>query len=223
LVASEDASPKPDEMPNYDYHIPMMSLPLAFGTKLETIPKQIPYLVAGPALVEQWRPKLSHYSNSFKVALAWAGRPTHEQDAYRSCKLADFAPLARVSNVTFFSLQKGPASKQASTPPAGMTLIDLSPDLTDFAQTAAALSQMDLLISVDTAPVHLAGALGKNVWTLLAYAPDFRWMLNRTDSPWYPTMKLFRQKKFNDWAEVFERVADELPALCAARPDSHRA
>jgi hypothetical protein len=123
--------------------------------------------------------------------------------------LAQLAPLAKL-NVDFYSLQVGPPAEQAGEPPPGMELIDHTLELRDFADTAALISHLDLVISVDTAVVHLAGAMGKPVWILLPFAPDWRWMMNRDDSPWYPTARLFRQKTLGDWASVVAQVADEL-------------
>jgi ADP-heptose:LPS heptosyltransferase len=140
----------------------------------------------------------------------WAGSPIHPRDRFRSIALEKVAALAKAPGVSFFSFQKGPAAEQAKAPPPGMKLVDLSNDLTDFAESAALLANLDLLISVDTAAVHLAGAMGAPVWTLIDYNPDWRWLLDRTDSPWYPTMRLFRQTRFYDWSETLELAAEAL-------------
>jgi ADP-heptose:LPS heptosyltransferase len=143
-----------------------------------------------------------------RIGLVWAGRPDHSQDHWRSMRLADFAPLADARDAEFVSLQEGPAAQQAASSPFPIT--DLSSSLKNFADTAAAIARLDLVISVDTSVAHLAGALGCEVWTLLHHVPDWRWMLDREDSPWYPTMRLFRQKNPGDWGEVMLRVREAL-------------
>jgi tetratricopeptide (TPR) repeat protein len=195
--------------PRFEVQCPLMSLPLAFGTTVTTIPATVPYLTAEPAVVERWRPRLAA-AGKRKIGLVWAGRPTHRKDRARSIPLAAFAPLAAVKDVQFFALQKGPAESEARTPPAGMQLVSLGPELTDFLDTAAVIEQLDLLISVDTAVVHLAGAMNKPVWTLLADVNDFRWLRGRDDSPWYPSMRLWRQTAGGDWSTVIDRLATEL-------------
>jgi len=174
------------------------------------IPANIPYLKADSALVEAWGARLGSANGRLRVGLAWAGLPSHQNDRNRSMTLSMLAPLARVAGVDFFSLQKGPASSQAANPPPGMRLIDFTADLKDFADTAALMAHLDLIIAIDTSVVHLAGALGKTVWTLLPFKPDWRWLSDREDSPWYPTMRLFRQKSRGAWSEVIERVTQAL-------------
>nr|CAA9291163.1 FOG: TPR repeat [uncultured Armatimonadetes bacterium] len=193
----------------FDLHVPLLSLPGLFGTNEATIPASVPYLRAEPEAVAHWQRLLAPF-DGLKVGIVWAGNPAHRNDRNRSCALADFAPLAGIGGLTLFSLQKGPAAVQAGEPPAGMTLVDLDEDLTDFGQTAAALTALDLVIAVDTSVVHLAGALGKPVWVLLPFAADWRWLRERDDSPWYPTMRLFRQPAPGDWPGVFARVVETL-------------
>ena len=193
-----------EPLPTVDWYAPILSLPHIFGTTLQTIPADVPYLRADPQLVSQWRDRLSDDAN-LKVGLVWAGNPAHQNDRSRSCRLADLAPLAGVEGVTFYSLQVGEPSKQP-TPP-GMRLVQLGPDIPN---TAAALENLDLLISVDTSIAHLGGALARPVWLALARGPDWRWMLDREDSPWYPTFRLFRQDKPGAWVPLFERMADAL-------------
>jgi hypothetical protein len=195
--------------PPFDLHCPTMSLPLGFGTTLETIPANVPYLSPDPNLIGIWREKLAAESDALKVGICWAGRPTHNRDRFRSARLTDFAPLARIPNVRFYSLQHGEAAKQIANPPAGLNLIDHTASFRHF-EDAALIANLDLVISVDTATAHLAGALAKPVWNLLSFQADWRWMLHRSDSPWYPTMKLFRQKTFGDWSSVFTDVAAAL-------------
>jgi tetratricopeptide (TPR) repeat protein len=199
----------PDERPAFDMHCPMMSLPLLLGTRLESIPAEVPYLKADPALVEKWGAKLAASNGRLKVGLVWAGSPTNKNDRYRSVTLEQLSPLAS-AGAQFFSLQKGPAAAQSANPPYGMELIDLTEDLEDFADTAAMIANLDLVIAVDTAVAHLAGAMGKPAWVLLASEQDWRWLLKREDTPWYPTLRLFRQRMPGDWAEAIERVAGDL-------------
>jgi tetratricopeptide (TPR) repeat protein len=203
-------------LPQFDVHCPLTSLPLAFGTKLETIPAQIPYLNANDDLSRRWA-KLLADSDGLKVGIVWAGNPRHSNDRNRSLSLSLLAPLARNPGITFYSLRKGGPPGQISAPPSGIKLIDYTAELTDFADTAALIANLDLIIAADTAVAHLAAALGKPVWVLLPYAPDWRWQLEREDSPWYPTMRLFRQKTWGDWPEVIERAAQTLDAYRVGR------
>jgi tetratricopeptide (TPR) repeat protein len=203
-------------LPAFDLQCPLMSLPLAFGTTMASIPGEVPYLAAPEPLLADWRARLAGSAHP-RVGLIWAGRPEHRRDRERSITLAALAPLA-ATGATFYSLQKGPAAEQAKTPPPGMALHDLGEAFGDFADTAAAMSALDLVITVDTSPVHLAGAIGKPVWLLLAFAPDWRWFLDREDSPWYPTARLFRQTTRGDWAPVIARVAAELRRYMAGDP-----
>jgi len=149
-------------------------------------------------------------NSKLKIGLVWSGNPKHKKDHYRSLSLETFSPLAEFNKVTFYSLQKGEAAKQTDNPPKCMRLIDYTDEINDFSDTAAFTENLDLVISVDTAIVHLAGAMGKPVWTLLPFVPDWRWMLNRGDSPWYPTMRLFRQPSPGDWKSVISKVSVEL-------------
>jgi hypothetical protein len=149
--------------------------------------------------------RLGH-NEDFKIGIVWAGNPKHNMDRARSCSLADFAPLVDIPGLAFYSLQKGTVSAEAFNPPEDMKLINLEDELNDFADTAAVIANLDVVISVDTAVAHLAGAIGKTVWTLLPFVPDWRWLQNRDDSPWYPGMRLFRQTRLNGWSGVFEQV-----------------
>jgi hypothetical protein len=197
--------------PRFDVYCEMMSLPMAMGLKLSDLPGKIPYFSADPERVKYWREQLSSYERPL-VAVVWAGRPTHTNDANRSMTLDMIAPLA-IPGVSLLSIQKGPTEAAALNPPAGMKLATLSPMIANFEDTAAILSEIDLLISVDSSPVHLAGALGKPAWVMLPRLPDWRWLLEREDTPWYPTVRLFRQNTPRDWKEVIERVAKELTAF----------
>jgi Tfp pilus assembly protein PilF len=202
-----------DRLPNFAWQCPLLSLPLAFDTTLRDVPNAVPYLSADPDAVEDWRRRLA--GAALKVGLVWAGRPEHKRDQHRSMALAELAPLAAIPNVAFYALQKGAAVSEAEQAPEGMRLEILSPLLGDFADTAAAIMALDLVISVDTSVAHLAGALGKPVWILNAYAPDWRWFEKRSDSPWYPTAELFRQDASRRWTPVVADVAAELRALAA--------
>jgi hypothetical protein len=145
-----------------------------------------------------------------KVGLAWAGNPQYPDDRNRSTHLQTLAPLGQVPGVQFYSLQTGNAAFEASNPPAGLNLTDYSADLTDFAETAALIANLDLVITTDTSIPHLAGAMGKPFWLLVQYSPDWRWMLNRADSPWYPTARLFRQPTFGAWDQLVKSVSESL-------------
>ncbi len=197
-------------LPPYDYRCPIMSLPGMFGTELATIPGEVPYIRGTEESLRYWRERLTGDGPGLKVGLSWAGRPTHKKDRYRTLKLLQYGPLGKVSGVRFYSLQKGEASGESKEAPEGMALLDYTGELNDFSDTAGLVGNLDLVISVDTAVVHLAGAMGKAVWTLLPYAPDWRWMLGRGDSPWYPTMRLFRQGEPGAWDTVMGEVAAEL-------------
>jgi tetratricopeptide (TPR) repeat protein len=203
-----------DPLPDFAWQCPLLNLPLAFNTTLRNVPSTVPYLRADPDSVAEWRRRIA--GPDLKVGLVWAGRPEHKRDRHRSMALAELAPLAAIPNVVFYALQKGAAVGEAEQAPDGMRLEILSPLLGDFADTAAAIMALDLVISVDTSVAHLAGALGKPVWILNAYAPDWRWLEKRSDSPWYPTAELFRQDASRRWAPVVADVAAELRARAGA-------
>jgi tetratricopeptide (TPR) repeat protein len=207
-----------EPLPEFDVHCPLLSLPLALGTTLETIPAAIPYLAADPDQALAWRIRLAAVPG-LRVGLVWAGNPRTAQralaaiDRRRSLPLSRMAPLGAVPGVTFVSLQKGHRADEAKTPPRGMELYDWTDELWDFADTAALIAGLDLVIGVDTSVVHLAGALGKPVWVLNRYDACWRWLYGRTDSPWYPTMRLFRQARFGDWDGVIAEVQAALRQL----------
>jgi tetratricopeptide (TPR) repeat protein len=200
---------QPQELPHFDVQCPLMSLPYRLGTTLETIPVSIPYVFADPALVERWQMRLPRDGRK-KIGLCWWGNVTHSDDQRRSFSLEAMAPLAEVPDAWFCSLQKGPAARQAAAPPPGLQIADWTSELSDFAETAALVANLDLVIACDTAVAHLAGAMGKPVWLILPHVADWRWMVKREDSPWYPTMRIFRQAKAGDWTGVFEEVAKAL-------------
>lgn len=203
--------PRGELPPEFDQYCEMMSLPMAMGLQLGDLPGTIPYLAAEPVRVARWRQRLAGLPRPI-VALVWAGRPEHFNDANRSMTLAELAPLA-MEGVTFLSVQKGPRAAEAQAPPAGMNLVDLGDEIADFDDTAAIFSVIDLLISVDSSPVHLAGALGRPAWVMLPFVPDWRWLMHRADSPWYPSLRLFRQPARGDWNSVASAMAAALAAL----------
>ena len=196
-------------LPPFDVHAYLMSLPLLLGTTLENIPAAIPYIGAPQRAVAQ---RVRATGTGLRVGLAWAGNALHQRDVIRSISLAMLAPVLGTDGATFFSLQKGSPARQLATL-QGASIVDLGSELHDLADTAAAICELDLVIAVDTAVAHLAGALGKPVWVLLPHVPDWRWMLGRSDSPWYPTMRLFRQPVVKAWAPAIAAVARELAAL----------
>jgi hypothetical protein len=200
-------------LPPFDVQCPLMSLPRIFATDLTNIPPSVPHLEANADDIAVWRNRLAEHTAPAKVGLVWAGNPDHANDRNRSVELASLAPLAEVPGVRFFSLQKGEAVSETNKLTTNMDLTDTAAELMDFADTAALIANLDLIITVDTAVAHLAGAMGRPVWTLLPFVPDWRWLLNREDSPWYPTMRLFRQPTIGDWEAVFRRVAEELAAF----------
>ncbi len=198
-------------LPDFDWHCPLLSLPLAFHTDLNTIPANIPYLHANPDAARTHSQHLARIG--LRVGLVWAGNAIHTRDPQRSIALAQLVSLTEIAGIHLYSLQKGPAASQLQELPPSIDITDCGSELTDFADTATLLSSLDLLISVDTATAHLAGALGKPVWILLTHTPDWRWLLDRTDSPWYPTARLFRQPVPGDWSSVIVQVAGELQHL----------
>jgi tetratricopeptide (TPR) repeat protein len=202
-----------EPLPEFNIWCPLLSLPLLFDTTLETIPAQIPYMHANQPLAQKWWDRMYHDSAKIKIGLVWSGNPRNKKLRHKSCSPDTFLPLANLENVTLYSLQKDEAAKQAKNTPEGMRLIDYTGELHDFMDTAALIENLDLVVSVDTAVAHLAGAIGKPVWTLLPFVPDWRWMLNREDSPWYPTMTLFRQHAPGDWETVIDAVKEKLERL----------
>jgi len=204
-----------ESLPDFDAHCPIMSLPFVFGTTLDTIPSQTPYLRADPVKVAGWANRLEP-ARGLKVGVVWAGgaRPNQPEleptNRRRSMTLSALAPLAKAAGVSFVSLQKGPPASEAHAPPPGMSLFDFTDDLNDFTDTAALVETLDLVISVDTAVAHLAAAMGKPVWLLNRFDTCWRWLMNRDDSPWYPTLRLFRQPAPGDWDAVAMDIAAAL-------------
>ena len=206
-----------EPLPWFEWHCPLMSLPLAFGTSLETIPCGIPYLKAPESRLRHWRGCLGP-PRSLRVGIAWGGSPAHKNDHNRSIGLARLGALLSTPAVEFVSIQRELSGPESAALSGNRNVLHVGAELRDFADTAAVISLMDLVVSVDTSVAHLAGALGRPVWVLLPFTPDFRWLLEREDSPWYPTARLFRQPRHGDWESVLERVRDELELLAARRP-----
>jgi tetratricopeptide (TPR) repeat protein len=207
--------------PPFDVWAPLMSLPALFHTTLETIPAEIPYVRPDPDLVAHWHRQLAPV-RGFRVGIAWQGSPRHAWDRHRSVSLEHFEPLARIEGVHLISLQKGPGSEQLRACAGRFPVLSLEPLLDEasgpFMDTAAILANLDLVVSVDSALAHLAGAMGVPAWLALTYTPDWRWLLGREDNLWYPTLRLFRQPSLGDWPGVFRRIADALSREVAGRP-----
>jgi tetratricopeptide (TPR) repeat protein len=197
-----------EALPNSDYHLPIMGLAQLCGTTLATIPGTAPYLDAPTDKIATFPIDFDKETKP-KIGLIWAGRPTHKNDRNRSLSLSAFKPLTEIERVQFYSLQLGEAQNELV---AQSTIIDLSSYLTDFGATATLINQLDLVITVDTAVAHLAGALGAKCWVLLPFAPDWRWLLDRNDSPWYPSLTLFRQSDPGEWKPVIAEITQALEA-----------
>jgi hypothetical protein len=195
-------------LPEFDVHCPLMSLALAFDTTLETIPARVPYLRAPPDRAEQWRARFSHMGRP-RVGLVWSGKPSHKNDHNRSIPLSSLEALTAVAGAKFVSLQREYRESDLQVLDR-LPILRIDGALTDFAETAAAIDELDLVIAVDTAVAHLAGAMGKPLWLLLSHIQDWRWLCRRTDSPWYPSARLFRQPQIGEWDSVIARVASEL-------------
>jgi hypothetical protein len=204
----------------FDVQVPLLSLPHLLGTTLATVPANVPYLFADTQLLQQWRQELRAYSG-FKIGIAWQCNPKLDQQrarvAQRSIPLVEFAPLGRLVGVSLFSLQRGAGTEQLPQVTSLFPITDLGSWIDEggsaFMATAAVMKSLELVITCDTAIAHLAGALGVPVWVALPFAVDWRWLLHRDDSPWYPTMRLFRQSEPGDWTPVFERITGEVREL----------
>jgi hypothetical protein len=194
-----------DPLPRGDFHLPLLSLPLVLRDTLETIPREMPYLRADATRVSGWRERMS--KEAANVGLVWSGNPEHVNDSNRSISAHATTPFAGVERVQYHWIL--PTSIPPETPRA-LKLAKHSGFLKDFAETAALVANLDLVITVDTAAAHVAGALGKPVWIMLPFVPDWRWMVERDDTPWYPTAKLFRQPRTGDWDSVIANVVERL-------------
>jgi hypothetical protein len=216
LVAQGDA------LPQFDVQLPLLSLPGIHGTNGENVPARNPYLFAAAELVQRWRQRLSALEG-VKIGISWQGNPKYASDRYRSIPLIQFAALAEIPGVCWISLQKGLGAEQLGAAGDCFRVRDFAAELDEasgpFMDTAAIMRNLDLVITSDTVNAHLAGALGVPVWVALPFVPDWRWLLNRSDTPWYPTMRLFRQGKAGDWPGVFA----DLQAALRARLHSEQA
>jgi tetratricopeptide (TPR) repeat protein len=193
-------------------YCPLSGLPRLHSTTLDTIPSEVPYLRADPERTAVWRARLQDLlpPGFRRVGVVWAGRPTHNNDLNRSASLYAFAPLAALDGIALVSLQKGPEQTAIASYFNSAPLLNLGAAIADFVDTMAIIEALDLVVTVDTAVAHLAGAMGRPVWILLPYAPDWRWLLDRDNSPWYPTARLFRQPSAGDWGDALRRVAEAL-------------
>lgn len=218
--------PRNAPLPDFDVHLPLLSAPLAVGTAMETIPAETPYLFADEGLAAKWKEELSRYEG-LKIGISWQGNPGFGGDTMRSVPLRHFERVGRLPGVRLFSLQKGFGREQLDEAAGRFEVIDLA-DRIDFEagafmDSAAVIRNLDLVIVSDSAVAHLAGALGAPTWLVLPLGPDWRWFERREDSPWYPTMRLFRQRQLNGWDEVFQRLADEVEGELARRGISRSA
>ena len=201
-----------EALPGTAFQCPLLSLPLAFGTTVETIPAEVPYLSATDAAVAQWRERLPQ-TGALRVGLVWSGNPTFKQDRRRSPQLQQVLPLLATPGVDFYSLNPGIGASDVAALSAHPNVVHLGSRFRNFSDTAAVISLVDLVITSDTAVAHLAGAMGRPLWIMLHDAPDWRWALDRERSSWYPSARLFRQEKAGDWAGVVARMQNELAAL----------
>lgn len=201
-----------DNKPDFAAWLPLSGLPRLAGTRLDTIPAQVPYLTPDPTKVADWAARLSVLvpRGYRRIGIVWAGRPTHSNDSNRSTPLDTFAPLAALPDISLVSLQKGGAQAQIGNYWGRAPLINLGPEVHDYGDTMAIVENLELIVTVDTSVAHLAGAMGKPVWIMLPYAPDWRWLLERDDSPWYPTVRLFRQSVARDWQPVVAAIAGKM-------------
>ena len=209
VMHREDGS-LPDDL-YFDLHITTTYLPGLFWNEMGHVTESVPYLHAEAERMKRWQAQFAD-DKGCKVGLVWAGNPDYVNDHIRSTHLSAFAPLADVEGVSLYSLQKGPPAAEAASPPSGMKIVDLAEELTDFYETEAAIASLDLVISVDTSVAHLAGAMNCPIWTLLPFVYEWRWMRDRTDTPWYPSMRLFRQENYGDWEGLLQTAADALKA-----------
>jgi tetratricopeptide (TPR) repeat protein len=200
-----------EALPDFDWHCPLLSLPFAFGTTLATVPAEAPYLYASASAIEQWDGRLPPRTRP-RIGLAWAGNPAHSNDRNRSITLGAFLSLLDGAEATYVSLQRDIRAADAAVLQERRDILHFSEELRTFAETAALISNLDLVVTVDTSVAHLAGALAKPVWIVLPFTPDWRWLLDRDDSPWYPTARLFRQDGSRQWDGVLRRVHDALRA-----------
>jgi Flp pilus assembly protein TadD len=206
-------------LPEFAVYAPVTSLPMIFGTTLDSVPARVPYLTANATLVDRWRPETGPPS-AFRIGVAWQGNPKYRRDRERSFRLANLEAIAQIPGVRLIGLQGIHGLEQLGEVQSRFAVRSLGERLLDFADIAAVMQSLDLVIAPDTALAHLAGAAAVPVWVVLSYAPEARWLSERADSPWYPTMRLFRQKRWGDWGPVFAQMAEELPRLIQSRGSS---
>lgn len=213
-----------DEPSDFVAWAPLSGLPRLAATRIDTIPDEIPYVRAVPEKLAAWVEQLDGRlpRGHRRVGIVWAGRPTHGNDHDRSVTLATLAPLGELSKVALVSLQKGAATAELEMYRGRAPVLNLGDEINDFADTAAILENLDVLVTVDTSVAHLAGAMGKRVWIMLAFAPDWRWLLDRRDSPWYPTARLFRQPAPGQWGPAIHAITEELERTIPTRQYSGR-
>jgi len=197
-------------LPPFDMHCPLPSLPRAFATNHDSIPADIPYLKAHGLMVREWRRRLAEDGEFFRIGLVWTGNPQHGNDGLRSLSIRELMVLPQLPQIRYYSLQAGAAERELAETGLDKVIPNLAADIPDFHSMAAAISALDLLISIDAAPAHLAGALGKRVWLVVPSAPDWRWKRQGRATPWYPTFRLYRQKQRGDWQGVMQEVAADL-------------
>jgi len=201
-----------EPLPAFDCQCPVMSLPYAMKTELATIPAELPYIHAPADRVSYWRARLPQ-TTALRVGIVWCGNPAFKEDRRRSLKFAQIEPILATTDVFFISFNPGIGERERTAMAGHSNVLHLGSELRDFADTAAVIAQLDLVITSDTSVAHLAGAMGRPVWIMLGFAPDWRFAHDREQSSWYPTARLFRQSAPGDWADVIERVRLELSAL----------
>jgi hypothetical protein len=208
-------------LPAFDVQCPLLSLPRAFATRLATIPADVPYLHVDPAEQRRWAKRIG--GDALRVGIVWAGNPVTKGDRFRSPGLTAVAPLFSVSGVDFTVLQVGAGRKDCNAGPLPPHIYDLGEEVTDLADTAAIMSNLDLMISSCTATLHLAAALGLRTWAMIPFAPYFPWLLESASTPWYPTMRLYRQEQpGQDWSGVVNHIAGDLAVIARSRPETSR-
>ena len=217
----QHVAPEGSLVPEFAVYAPLMSLPHLFKTTLDSIPASVPYLSAGDELKSHWRKELGS-AGQFKIGVVWQGNPTYRHDRWRSFRLAQLACVAQIPGVALYSFQRIHGLDQLAEVQNRFSVTGVGERVSDFLDTAAALLTLDLVIAPDTSLAHLAGALGVPVWLALSFAADPRWLDKRPDSPWYPSMRLFRQERWGDWDQVFERMAAELRQLLETSPRTPR-
>ena len=200
------------DLPDYDAFVPLSGLPRLAGTRVDTIPAPVPYLQVNPTRAARWKTRLDDLvpPDLRRIGLAWAGRPSHNNDHRRSTSLEALRPLFAMKDVVFVSLQKGERQAEIARYHGAAPLLNLGPELASWDDTAAVLATLDAVVTVDTGVAHLGGALGRSVHLLLPHVPDWRWLLGRDDTPWYPTMRLHRQPAAGDWEAIAESVLRHL-------------